>query len=575
MASKQAIVELTPSRLTVSTLRSGKVVDSRTLRFDRAEWPPTWTSSLPDFADQLKAMVDELRCAGSHTTIIYSAPGSLASVTSCPSAAGIGNAERAARLALANVADFPIEISPTGTASLLNERMKRRSGESWVPNCHVLAASDSEDRTQPLCDWAEQAGLQPMRVLNAECVALADAVSFVTAPKQEGVKAVLWLGEHCAVLAAGVSGRLLFVRTLNAGSEMLAEALTSSLRPAREADPPVHLTRQQARDLLMRVGVPAPDQDVPGHSDLVGASLLPHLQPLIQRLSIEAKQSLRFGVPDMLRPGVKLTIIGAGAAIPRLGDVVSRAAGVPFEASTDESAARSLTQSLVRHPKLPINVAPSEIRAIGAARKMRSALVAGVAIAAMVVAGEYIMTGAQISKERARLTAANQASQGSNAAALTLQRAINAQTTLTAIDARVNAALAEAPCFAEFLAQLSTAPPSIRLSSIELASDGKNGNKATLLGKVSYREAPDASAQINRFITELSAMPIVESARLGNTQRSTSDGFDTQAFEISIALLSIPAASVRADIPSTPPALAPTPPTTGQPASPIAGAPTP
>lgn len=544
MSQTRAIIELAPSRLTLSVLRAGKVTDSRTLRFDRTEWPQPWISALPELSDPLQRFVSELACAHAQTTIIYTAPGALATVTSCPAGAGLANAERAARLALANVADFPIELSATGTTCLLQERPPRSGSSSWIANNHILAAADAEERTQPLCDWAAQAGLDPVRVINSDVLALHDAVQTVTSSHEEGVRAMLWIGEHSSVLAAGAAGRLLFVRTVAAGIEPVAEALTNPLKPLDASADTVLLSREQARRVFLAVGVPAPDQEIPGHPSLQGSTLLPHLQPAVQRLSIEAKQSLRFGVPEALRASVRLSLIGPGAAIPRLGEVIARAAGVPYHPAARQGPA-SLIETLLGYPKLPINVAPRETRAIGAARSLRSALLAGVACAALLVGFEYIATGAQISKENAKLKAARSAASAQSDAARALVQAISAQTALGAIESRMHSALSDAPCFPELLLQLSTAPAQIRLGSIELSSDIKSGHRATLMGKVLLSEVPNPGSAINNFISDLANIPVVESARLGATQRTQSDRAETQSFEINLSLLGVPAPSAR------------------------------
>lgn len=544
MPQNRVIIELAPSRLTVASVRAGKVVDSRTQRFDRTDWPQPWTSALLELADTLQRFVAELNCVGAQATIIYSAPGALANVTSCPAAAGLANAERAARLALANVADFPIEFSATGATPLLHERPPKNDTTSWIAHNHILAAADAEDRTQPICDWAAQAGLSAVRVVNADALALKLAVQSATSSSEEGVRAVLWIGEHSSVLAAGAPGRLLFVRTIASGIEPIAEALTSPLRSSASPSDTISLSREQARRIFLELGVPAPDEQVPGHPELLGSTLLPHLQPALQRLSIEAKQSLRFGIPELLRGSVRLSIAGVGASVPRLGEVIARAAGIPhLPAST--TGPSTLTEILLAFPKFPINVAPREIRAVAAARSLRTALLAGVGCAALLVGFEYIATGAQVSKDAAKLKSIKSAASAQSSSSQTLQKAIAAQAELAHVESRVGAALNNTPSFPAMLLQLSAEPAQIRLTSIELSSDSKSGHRATLIGRVLLSEVASPGSAINSFISDLANVPVVESARLGSAQRAQFDRYEVQNFEINLSLLGLPAPSLR------------------------------
>jgi len=162
------------------------------------------------------------------------------------------------------------------------------------------------------------------RLIPAEAVSLADSVRLATAPTvADEVTALVWIGEHSTSLAVGVGSgadrRLLFVRTVNSGTESLAEVLCRPLRRARAAAHAqiITLPHDAARKMLLAVASPRERPD-PRPSEPPGSSLLPHLQPVLQRLSIEIKQSLRFGVTEADRPKVRIRLAGPGAAIPGL-----------------------------------------------------------------------------------------------------------------------------------------------------------------------------------------------------------------------------------------------------------------
>ena len=550
MPAKRAILELSPSRLELSVIRGGKVTSSRALRFPRTEWPQNFAETLREMQDALGKMVLELGCPKAHTTLIYRAPGTIANVTSCPASAGLGSAEQAARLAIANVTDFVLDGSPSDTMLLLTDKEEASSLTS-VAQAHILAAAEAELRAASLTDWVRSADLHVERLIPAEAVDLARSVKLVTRPEVQSLSALLWLGEHSAVLAVGSAGKLVFVRSVSTGLESLVEALTRPMRP-KDSSEVVTLTRDQARTLLRGVGIPHPEQLLPDYPALAGSSLLPHLQPVLQRLSVEVKQSLRFGIPEAQRGTVTLSIAGPASVLPNLAAVLARQAGVPaapalladspFDPACDVVDARDATT---------INLLPEILRFAATSRRLRGALMAGAALTIATMAADFGVNQFSLRQETRRLESLEAQRLSASRSAASRESSIAARNALTALEQRVRSRLTDAPDPASALALLADqTPPSMRLTDISLASEAALPI-LSLRGFIRYADAPDPAGIINRYITTLSGAPVIAAARLGTTVRAPVRGSDALSFEIRIELVPVPpppsAAFVAAD----------------------------
>lgn len=542
MTRGSVVIELWPGGVAVT--RSGRTRLERTIT--RSDWGATpWTEGLSELAAPLDALIAEARIKGARVTVVYAGAGSVATVVSCPAAAGASNTERAAQLALTNAADFAVDDNPLAVCELLRERGRRGPAaapelESLALQSHLLAAADAPESTERLVTWLTARGVTPTRLVPMECVALAEAVRGATAGASSEPRAVLWMGPTTAALAAGVAGRLLFVRTIAVGASTFVDALCRPMNAAPDA-PPCVLSRERALQLLLAVGLPASDTPLPGGEGLTGAAVLPHLQPIVQRLAVETKQSLRFGIPESLRTRVHLHVVGPFGAIPNLGGFIARSAGIAFATDTAAPSARSDDTLIARSAEsLRIDVSPTEIRLGRSARRMRTMLAAGVMIAGVLVALDYTAARKDLDEAESALSKLKTQASATQGPGATLHRLMDAQRAARSLDKHTNAVLGPTAAWPELLAFLGHAPEYVRILAVDVRGEPDKPT-ATIVGRIRYEDAADAPAAVNRFIAELSQLPIVDTARLAGTQRTTSDGHDVQEFELSVSMLKLPA----------------------------------
>lgn len=546
MSGRHAIVEISPSRLEAAVVRSGEIIEWRAMRFSRTDWPTPPDSELSLLIPELSRMCSEMSLSGMPATVIYHMPGSVCAAFDCPAGVGTAAAERSARLALANVADFPVLPSTSDAVRLHLDARPAPGREAAL--AHYLTTADSPDRIARMADVAALAGLDVESLVPADAVASMAAARAATDPAaSHPVTAVLYVGEHSSVLAVGTPGVLLFVRTVAAGSEVLAESLTRPLRTTSGSGETLTLQPDEARAVLLSVGIPGSDCRIPDRPTLDGSSLLPHLQPVLQRVAVEIKQSLRFGLPEAQRGSVVLRIIGAGAAIPGALEAIARLAGVapaenfdPADPGDHCSSTGGLIADLVREESALPSLLPALRRTSISHRRIRKAVAIGAGLAALVIGIEAFDAHATLGRERDRLSSLASQTQQRQARTLLRQQTLEARQMLADIESTVGRSVEPTGDCAALMAVIAERTPGpFRLSNLDFQHETGAG-RMIIRGYIRADEAPDPAVLIQRLVDGLSAVPIVASVRLGATQRTQVRSHDAQSFELTVTLVPTP-----------------------------------
>jgi len=558
--SHRIVIELSASSLT-ATVCSGHTTTA-TLRRDllRGEWPTPWTEALREADLDLSTFVREHNALGWATTIIYHAPGTLVGATSCAASAGRSAALNAARLQLTSIATFPLSTNPHD--SLVISRDSAATPTATAPQVHILATADTEQTIAALTLWAESAGLTVESLVPAEVVASVIATQYVSARSQPNqILAAIWLGNAFGVLAVGSSSRLLFVRTISTGLSALVEGLLNPMRlqapnvqPQTSDAGSITLDRARAQQLLAEFGIPTAQQqfkDLPG---LTGAAVLPGLQPPLQRLAVEVKQSLRFGVPEELRSTVRLVLCGPGAEVPGLESMLARLASITAREHNPAMAEPncSLTSQVLQPQSLLPCLLSSRTADRVVTTQMRRALGIGLGVAAMFLGVTAISAFARLEREQQHLLAVKAQSDGNFAMNTIPQASIEARAAITSLQKRIDATMGHAPAWSALLANIAAnVPASVRIQQLSISGNesmepasASTDPTCTLRGFVDLSKSDDPSQTIKHLAESLSALPIVANVRLGSTQRTTIRRIDAQSFEFTLTLVPIPVSSL-------------------------------
>jgi hypothetical protein len=548
LSESRVILTISPSNLDVTVIGGRGSAQTRRRWFDRSDWPANWTAAIDEYRKPLAEMVTELDAAGLEATIVFASPATFVTVGACPGAAGKASALQAARLALSSLATFPMDTNPHDVRILHADAGGTTPAEN--ARIHTIAAADTDEHITTLTRLATAVGLRAAATVPAEGLLTVAAIGQALA---EGpVSATLCVGEHQTVLAVGGAGRLDLVRTIAAGTETLVEALVRPIR-AQGGGETITLSREAARRLLTTVGIPSSKQELPGLAGCDGASVLPLLQPVLQRIAIEIKQSLRFGLDETTRAGIRLRVIGAGAGIANLDDLLSRQAGIGCDTASSKVAPEDLSAiAFHRHDLLP-TLLSNESSDQATVRGLRRALIAGVGAAAALLAIEGVSVYMSLAEEKNRLSAINSNVAGSAALADQQQRAVQARVLTTALNSRVQSTLGDGPAWSAVLDTIaSRTPTSMRLLDVAI-TPGATGTICNLRGYVRLDKDTDAAGEIRKLVEGLGREPVVESVKLGVTQRANIRGRDSQTFELAITLVPVPAVQASTSAPAVDP----------------------
>lgn len=539
----KVVVELGPTGVEIIGLRAGSpsgVRGRRVIGFDRSG---NAAGAIVSLEKPLRDCIGELGLRGARACVIYDSPFGSSQVVSCPKAVGLRNAEPAALLALTTSVDITSE-SLCLTCAGIHEDGPYGLGGDRGPQLHVMASADEEDTIGMVFGMCSRAGLIVERVVPAEAAGLSQAISIAIGASGAGPIAVLWLGRHHAALAAAEADVLALARGVSIGLATLAQSLTREIRP-RAADPhapPLMLSDVQAWEVLRSVGVPTEDAPIPGFPEVSASALLPLLQPALQRLSVEVKQSLRFGLPDRARARVRLLLAGPGAEIPGLGQAIANHVGCSlFQASAHPDAQSSASIDPRRIPA-EFNLLPRAIRDAHLAKRLRTLILAGACVALSAIAGEYLWTRHLVSQHAGTLAKLNQNRALVDQAMLARDDALARQHTLDSLRQSIRAHAGDAPDVAAFLALLASATPDdAALRSIDLTSASAS---ASLNGFVPIQPNIDPAQVIHDFVERLAASPLVASARLAASARAAGPQGDCQNFTIDLTLIALPPAAL-------------------------------
>lgn len=523
-------------------MHRGRSVASRSERFTPGPAGEPLAGQLASRLATLSTWVAELNIARSPTTVLYWSATGACGVFSCPASAGAAGIEQAPRLAVAEMAGMSPTNGPCDTQHIATDSAANAGGKP--AQAHVLAAIDQESTAEQLVRWLNHAGLRPQRVVPVLAPSLLHVVrTVISQPAASGTSAVLWFDEHQSILAAGSAGRLTLLRVLNIGVESLVDALSRPIRSGIAEAPPVTLERPEIRRLLEQSGVPTADSIFDDRHQIPGTAILPLLQPVLQRFGVELKQSLRFAIPDAERAGVAIRVIGPGAGLRRLAEVLGQSCGTPAQAAAlsvvpgdCSSSARGAISAWCAVGGLELNVIPSGLAQEATLARVRTGAWAGIgaATAIMVVgAGLDFMKLANLKQEQsglevragelARVTADQTEAKAERDKAIVLERRATSQLGDTTAWSALLQAIAE------------STPEAIKLNSLDQLSE-ETGFTCRIVGTAKAEGDAAFADMVARYNQALARIPLVSGVRMGSTTRSQSGTSEHYRFELNLSV---------------------------------------
>lgn len=525
----QVLIALGPSSLDAAV---GGPSGYRMERFplDPIDWEKAWSQGLVPLDGPLQETLERLGVRRrARATIIHHGPDVHADVFSLPGTPR--DAERAARLALGEAFPGGLRGNPAAT------RVLARDGVGPAARCHVLGLADRDESAQALCDWAGRAGCCVREVIPARSLLLAEAVARASRLRAAAGGAIILLGEHATVIAGVSEGCLRVARLISFGHDLLTDAVRRAARTV--ASDHGAAGRAAIAEELYRSGLPARHATFPGVEGLTGSAIMPLSQPVVQRLAVEIKQTLRFALNSGDVSRMKLMLGGTGAAIPGLGAQLSEILDAQVDIETGSPGAAGLRPGsdldlLGRHGRLGLSLLPqAESRD---AESSRAGL--GVRVGAVSVA--LLLAGLGVQNYRLEQQIAERAVRLAPLTAETRARAaMRAQADIEDLKLRgemelVDRAMSPAIDCAALLNEVSRLTPSaVRLTDLHGGLTGA-APAITVQGFAVQRSGSFGADSLGAYVDALAKSPLIAGVELGTTRTGESDAGPVKHFSLTI-----------------------------------------
>ncbi|MEM7623856.1 MAG: hypothetical protein AAF235_11720, partial [Planctomycetota bacterium] len=231
-------------------------------------------------------------------------------------------------------------VDPSGGVS--SDVRSMAAGVARGTGYRAICIAESTEVVDRLSGTLGAGGVKVVGLVPCRGWALAAAVRAGSGRNDDRPTAHLVLNRDSAGISAWANGEPVFARPLEMGYGQLVAGLArgasrSSIRMDEVSETALGAAERgwdlvaRARRSLFSGGIPERDAPLTGFVGLQGRDVLPALQPVLQRLVIEVRQTLRFGtIDDNLAPR-RLWLHGAGARIPGLADVLSETLDMPVE----------------------------------------------------------------------------------------------------------------------------------------------------------------------------------------------------------------------------------------------------
>ncbi len=550
MPKKSVVIQVSPTSVEVAVLAGGVCVAHTERGVTTVDAPAA--ACVESVRQAVADCVADLGARGLSGYVISSLPGSSVAVVDVPAAAGAAAGEPAAKLALFELAHYSLDEHPfaCGTLSLDPTTAPTR-------HRHMIASCDQDANVQALMSLGGSAGVRVLGVIPADALEISAGVQ-IPVPADAMVSTSLWIGRRSSVLTCRVGGAVKFVRALSVGLDQISMSLCRPLRltsdpgETREAK----LTEREARELLLTVGIPTPESIFCPTRGIEGSSVLPALQPMIQRLAVEIKQSLRFGLTEEQRAGLTISVDGPGVGVARLPEIVAKQAGVKANAvassglNVSTQPGLSVRSSWHRIESCGVALIPwQEARRRDAAR-FGVAAWAGVAVAFAFIIVAGFWASKDLNQAKLRLERLNSPADSTLVKNESMAAKIEKLKTLTtAIEARIERTMGPVTDHGAVLRAVSNATPEgFAISRVEIAS-GDTGGTLLIAGLAGAFDEESFAGALRACCSKLGQWPVLRDIAIGTTGRVAPKSPGTlpgHRFELRAGVVTLPRGAMDA-----------------------------
>lgn len=324
MAKQEVFIGLLEGRAEVRVCRGRAVLHAHSMPMQFSSEIDAWKKEVEQWSADLAAVIAQWGLQGCPASVLYA--GSSQAV--CMEAVRVSRTIHACEAAKMSCLDS-LQHSASSAVTQAVPVGRDRSGEKR--QIHVVAAADRQDVVEQIAASIENAGLRFRSAVPIDALLVA-RISRQCLDHCDEPCAHYYIGEGSSFLAVGTGGAMALARQIGLGVASFVSSLTRPIRiPGREET--VTLTEQQARDIIDRYGLADPGVELDEfHDGLRGSHLMPVIQPVLQRMIVELRQTMRFGLSD--QPGnLSLRVSGPGGGLPHLAERLAAELSLPLDSA--------------------------------------------------------------------------------------------------------------------------------------------------------------------------------------------------------------------------------------------------
>ncbi|MBL4591527.1 MAG: hypothetical protein JKY96_06160 [Phycisphaerales bacterium] len=531
----QIVLSLTSRELRGALVKNGSVLQAESFAFDQAvSWTEAWDDGLRPFDQVLRQMISRLSPKrGWDATLIYQSPSAVVQFEEI---------EGDKREAVAQ-AETKIRESIGAGGCIGTKVISLRSKGSGTSQA-CLSVADQDVTMRKLYAWMTRCGLKSDRMIPVGCVMMAQAIE--ESLTQNDGTAVCYMGEESSVISYAIDGNVKLVRSVEIGYRHINDGYIRVFSAGNqeaeqsEAVKALLVGRGDINELLWEFGVPMSGGGE--HEKVLRREVLPRIAPILQRYSVEIKQTFRFGLSQQESPS-RLVMCGPGAMIPYIGAALSQncdlhidiSKGVEVYEPAKPFGGGTLCGRFARSGTQVPSILPRVAREIKKLSACNRAIAAGLAFAFGVMLVEIGTVRHESQQIRSEL-----AGNASSVLAIENEKRVRAETIeyaggvdqiatvftenfgsrphWTAAFEGISENMNEAIRIEQIKGDNADARPTVGLSGLAVGLDGA-----------------DPSVALDEFVKELGRHDGVVDVRLGATaRRTTSEGISAVHFELTI-----------------------------------------
>lgn len=529
MAADKLVLVIGHGRIDGARVNGRRIVASHRVEMPELRQEQAWDGELVEFEEPIAQIMRAVEiAAGSLVTVSYASPRTTVEAVSA-SATG-EQAVRMMRLSLGEATDTALRHCAVGHQRLWTTRKAQSQTLG-------LWAAEADSSVVKLCAMLGRVGLRVDRLVPSRAISLY-ACWLQARSSGEANVVVVDVDEQITTMCGIVDGTPRLVRQVGIGTDLFVDAYMRAMRSARgasESGP----TREEAATSLWSHGVPGRDDVVDRIGATRGHDVLPLMQSVVQRLAIEIKQTLRFGL-DAENRRVPVRVSGPGAMVPALAALLSDHAESQVEAiqSVERGEHGWGPHNVVRRVMdgMPpgINLLPATMVRRDVTRSIRRAALVGAGLAAIVIVGELGVKGRRLNHIESELALVAPEVGALSEQLSTLSQAATMSQVVAETERRLQAAMGPAVDWHGAM-EVVRGVPDLGVSLSEIECEQQEGRPVmTIRGSAAISESKGDG--LRALIAMLSSRPEFESVTLGATRLRDVNGEASRTFTISMQL---------------------------------------